>query len=123
MLKRTPLNRGTSTLKRGHIKKVSKKKLVSIVDRVVESHRLKEFYFKIWNSRPHICINCGSYLGEELRSYHIEHLLEKSKYPELIDEPLNIEFACLTCHNSKTNGHPGKNHREAIEKAKQLLLN
>ena len=121
MLKRTPLKRGSSTLKKTAIKKVSKESLTNIIDRVSEGHRLKEFYFKIWNSRPHICVSCGCSLGNELRSYHIEHLLEKSKYPELIDEPLNIMLVCLDCHTKKTNGNPTKKHQEEINKVKELF--
>lgn len=123
MLKRTPLKKGTSTLKRGPLKKVSKKRVSKIIDKVSYIHLMHEAFYKFWNSRVHICESCGDYLGNELRSYHVDHLLEKSKYPEYKTEPLNFYLVCLTCHNSKTNGSPTKNHREAIEKAKQLLLN
>lgn len=123
MLKCTPLKKGTSTLKRAPLKKVSKKGVEKIVSRVAEMKLMHEAFYTFWNSRPHRCQSCGCSLGDVLHSYHVDHLLEKSKYPEFKLEPLNFYLVCLTCHNSKTNGKPTENHRLAIENAKKLLLN
>lgn len=74
-----------------------------------------DFFLKIWNERPHICGNCNKSLGSEPRSYHFDHLLEKSIYKDLkyVDE--NIFLICLECHNNKSNGFPGEKHKLAIE--------
>ena len=78
-----------------------------------------QFFTFIWNIKlPHECENCGKWLGKEPLSYMFDHLLEKSKYPELEYEEDNICYICLECHDNKTRGFPGEKHKQLIEKAK-----
>jgi 5-methylcytosine-specific restriction endonuclease McrA len=65
----------------------------------------KDFYQTIWESRDHICENCNTFLGNEPRTYHFDHTLEKSKFPDLRYKEDNIMLLCLQCHSSKTNGY------------------
>ena len=81
-----------------------------------------EFYNRIWNKRPHKCEVCGKELGNELSTGYMDHLLEKSSYPDLRHEEDNIIVVCLDCHYLKTNGFPKPLHQEAIEKAKERFL-
>ena len=119
-MKKTPLKRKPLKVKRSKIKNYSDKGFQKHLDKINENHLMKEEFFKFWNSRVHICESCGVGLGDELRSYHIDHLLEKSKYPELKLEPLNFYLVCLDCHYKRTNGHPTPKHQEAINKIKEL---
>ena len=66
---------------------------------------MREFFRTIWNKKKkHDCENCGKWLGSEPLSYMFDHLLEKSKHPELKFEEDNIMLVCLECHDNKTRG-------------------
>jgi len=66
---------------------------------------MNAFFLQIWNKRKqHDCENCGKWLGKEPLSYMFDHLLEKSKHPELKYEEDNIMLVCLECHDNKTRG-------------------
>lgn len=66
-----------------------------------------------------VCQSCGQRLGFKPLNYYFDHLIEKSKRPELAMEKDNIFLCCLSCHSLKTDGHPTKKHQEAIQKAKE----
>jgi 5-methylcytosine-specific restriction endonuclease McrA len=75
----------------------------------VDDHRnisdMKAFFLQVWNKKQkHECENCGKWLGNEPLSYMFDHLLEKSKYPELKYTEENIMLVCLECHDNKTRG-------------------
>jgi len=121
-MKKTPLKRSMTPLKRTPIKRKpvdpEKKKARE------EQHNLdKAFYMSIWESRPHYCVSCNKYLGSEPSTYNFDHILEKAKYPELRYEKNNIGLLCLQCHGSKTNGFPSKKYQEIIEGTKKMFLN
>jgi 5-methylcytosine-specific restriction endonuclease McrA len=66
---------------------------------------MKAFFLQVWNKKQkHECENCGKWLGSEPLSYMFDHLLEKSKYPELKYTEENIMLVCLECHDNKTRG-------------------
>lgn len=124
MLKRTPLKRKPFVGKRGPIKR----KVKSQVDfqeeynkKVSASNKMWRFFEDIWNEREHNCQNCGRYLGNIIKSFFFDHLLEKSKYPEFAHVKQNIFLVCADCHICKTNSFPKPKHRAAIEYVKQLL--
>lgn len=66
---------------------------------------MRSFFLSIWNKRPHKCQNCGQHLGNEPLSYMFDHILEKSKYPDLAFEEGNICILCLECHDNKTQAN------------------
>jgi len=67
---------------------------------------MKKFFMQYWmENKEHTCENCRTWLGPEPLTYMFDHVLEKSKYPELAFEPENIMYLCLTCHSKKTDGH------------------
>jgi len=64
------------------------------------------FFMTIWKEKlPHNCENCSRFLGKIPLSYMFDHILEKSKYPQLAFEKDNIEYLCLECHDNKSRGH------------------
>jgi 5-methylcytosine-specific restriction endonuclease McrA len=90
-------------------KALAKTKLSSKVVKKLDNNRkisdMNEFFLQVWNKRKqHDCENCGKWLGNEPLSYMFDHLLEKSKYPELKHEEENIMLVCLECHDNKTRG-------------------
>lgn len=103
------------------IRKQSKVMIDKIPVKKIESHKQMLFFQEIFDERPHICGNCGCPLGDEARSYHFDHLLEKENYPKLKYVKENILLVCLGCHSDKTLGHPGVKHQIAITLAKSLL--
>jgi 5-methylcytosine-specific restriction endonuclease McrA len=73
----------------------------------------------MWNKRKHECENCGKWLGKEPLSYMFDHLLEKSKFPELKHEEDNIMLVCLECHDLKTRGFITDFVRAKIEEVRK----
>lgn len=82
-----------------------------------------EFYNEIWNERPHVCGNCGHFLGQEPRTIYFDHILEKSKYPEYRHTKENIWLLCWDCHTNKTNGIYSDTMKSVIKETRELLLN
>lgn len=119
MLKRTPLKRGSSTLKRTYIKKVSAKKMGSIIDRVSEGHRMKEFFFSIWETRPHVSEVSGTFLGSTPSTVFFHHILPKSKYKEAAYDKNNIILLTFDEHTLVENN---PNIFEEVNKRRELLL-
>ena len=67
---------------------------------------MKKFFLQFWKeNKEHTCENCRTWLGPEPLTYMFDHVLEKSKYPDLAFEPENIMYLCLQCHDTKTRGH------------------
>lgn len=122
-MKRTPLKRkpGPISKKKASItrKPPSAEKLEA---QKIQSEKDREFYNKIWESRPHFCVVCNTYLGSEMKTAYMDHLLEKSIYPKLRYQADNIAVVCLDCHGSKTNGFPKLKHQELINIAKKEFL-
>src|SRR5260221_6923202 len=81
---------------------------------------LMTFFSKIWGQRPHRCEACGNPLGQESRTYHFDHLVEKSKHPDRAFDTNNIFLCCLVCHGKKTAGHPMPKHEQAILQYKEI---
>lgn len=84
-----------------------------------QSEKDREFYNKIWQSRPHRCVVCNVSLGSEMKTVYMDHLIEKSTHPELRYEPDNITVVCIDCHGCKTNGFPKPKHEQLIDEAKK----
>ena len=70
-----------------------------------EIRKMWDFFALIWKKRPiHKCATCGKWLGNEPLSYMFDHILEKSKYPQLKYEEDNLQYLCLLCHDNKGRG-------------------
>lgn len=77
---------------------------------------MKQFFMNFWRTHnPHVCEVCNIPLGKEPLSYMFDHVLEKSKYPELAFEEENIMYLCLSCHDEKTRGHYNEITKERIK--------
>lgn len=75
-----------------------------VSQKVKQTEEMFHFFKDVWKERKHECYNCGKWLGNEPLSYMFDHVLEKSKYPELRLERENIALMCLECHDNKTRG-------------------
>lgn len=89
-----------------------------------DSKKLHEWMLSLWNKMPKTkqCRSCGQKIWGEFSTVYFDHLLPKKKYPEFAFEEKNIYFCCGLCHNKKENGFPTPSHKEAIEKARKLLI-
>jgi len=118
-MKRTPLKRKNSRMKNSSLRRKRKIAEEKIEE---ESLRMKNFFQGLWNKIPaslRHCWSCDKLLYEPVRSYYFDHLIEKSKKPELAYDEYNIFLCCLECHALKTDGHPTEVHQKAIEAAKR----
>lgn len=109
-------------MKRTPIKRKSKKTLAAREGREEKNKEMLLFFSRIWysiTSEEQKCQSCGKKLNNPPRNYYFDHLIEKSKRPNLALERDNIFLCCLTCHSLKTDGHPTEAHQAAIEKAKE----
>ena len=84
-----------------------------------DREKMWNFFLEIWKERPHYCQVTGKWLGNTPKSWMFEHILEKSKYPDLAYEKDNVILIDFEPHELKTNGFPLPKHREFIEKAKE----
>lgn len=109
--------------KKSTIKKISEKQKIKNQEKKVQTKLRFEMFLNIWNKlKNKNCWSCNKYLGEEPSPAFFDHLIEKSKYPELDLVEENIFICCENCHANKTNGHPSLIHMEAIKQAKIKLL-
>jgi hypothetical protein len=125
-MKKTPLKRGNSQLKKVPLKKTSsmgiKRKTPDpkyLADRKQQRTNDIEFYEKIWSKRKHICEICSAPLYNEISTAFFDHLIEKAIHPELRYEENNIILVCIDCHSLKTNGFMGAEYADRILKAKK----
>lgn len=84
----------------------------------VQISQMRQLFLSVWSKRVHNCENCGRWLGKEPFSYMFDHILEKSKYPELKFEENNISLLCLECHDEKTRGIVSEKYQEKINQTK-----
>ena len=68
--------------------------------RANKKNKVGEIYIfkEIWSERHHYCVNCGKFLGHEVKSYFFSHIKSKGAYPELKYNKDNIELLCFDCH-------------------------
>lgn len=99
------------------INKVSIKQTTKLLDKKTMSNIQMQLFMAHWLLKPHVCEVCNAYLGSENKSIYHDHLLEKSKYPELRFVIENLLLVCFECHQCKTNGFPKIKHQEYINKA------
>lgn len=111
-------------MKRTPLKKISKKREQKLHLERAENVRMWGFlasWYLLLPPGSKVCQSCGKKLPD-LPAYHnFDHLIEKSKRPDLAMETDNIFLCCLDCHTLKTNGHPTEKHEEAIRKAKEIF--
>lgn len=108
---RKPLKTKMLTTFNKTVKNVDNKRIIS---------DMNAFFLQIWNKKKqHDCENCGKWLGKEPLSYMFDHLLEKSKFPELKYEEENIMLVCLECHDNKTRGFLTDLVRAKIEEVRK----
>lgn len=110
----------TGGLKSTSLKRVSeKKKSEDPQIKKDQQDKDREFYMSIWNERGPKCESCDCPLfTNEPTSANMDHLMPKSKFPELRYEKENILVVCLACHTNREGGFPRPRHLEAIERAK-----
>lgn len=63
-----------------------------------------ELFLSIWSVRPHICTNCGMFLGDEPRAHYFAHIIPKSRGEKYRLDPNNIQILCFLCHHAFDHG-------------------
>jgi len=58
-----------------------------------------DMFIKIWEERPHVCVECGKRLGDKLNVSYFSHRRSKGAYPELRLVKSNIDILCTECHH------------------------
>lgn len=70
--------------------------------------KLQKFYVDCWESMPHICAETGDVIPEYnpkhpkyayLVSFHVAHILKKSKYPQFMYDKRNIIILSIDAHS------------------------
>ena len=61
--------------------------------------QLKKVYKEMSETRPHRCTGCGSH-----RQLTHSHIIPRSRSRELVCDPNNITYHCLSCHRKWENG-------------------
>lgn len=56
-------------------------------------------FIEIWGSRPHYCVKCGKWLGNDPKPAFFSHIKSKGARPDLRLDPNNIELLCEECHH------------------------
>ena len=56
------------------------------------------FFHWIWKNKPHICEECGKPLTIYSATY-ISHILSRGAYPEMANDPRNVNILCAEHHN------------------------
>ena len=106
-------------MKRSPLKKISEKKKAMLEQSKKEQIEMWNFFYQIWENRVHRCEICNISLGLLPQSYMFDHIIEKSKRPDLKFVSDNIVLTCLECHSCKSNGHPKEKHLQLINKLKE----
>lgn len=88
-----------------------------------ETEKQWELFQEMWKELPDRkkCWSCDKPVYGQNKPLYWDHLLEKSKYPELRYEKKNLFFCCGDCHQKKNMGWPTQKHKEAIENAKLIF--
>lgn len=109
----------TGGFKRSSRLKTRKESQEEIEENKAEKEKMWALFEEVFKERgPYSQID-GTYLGNEVRSYMVDHLIEKSAHPELKYEKENLFLVTFDQHQRKTLGFPDSIHKEAIQKAKQ----
>ena len=65
----------------------------------IDNTKMVSFFKKYWDEHPiRRCYECGCVLYQ-YKSWHIHHILEKSKYKDLAFDNDNIVYVCLEHHS------------------------
>ena len=123
MLRKTPLKRGTSSLKQSPMKKGkglrAKPKTQEQKDQQREDiEKMWLLFEEHWNKEPHRCTICSRKLyGDNLSVYH-HHVLAKGieRYKHLKYEIGNLQIVCWECHSGIENG--SINNDKQVERVK-----
>ena len=117
MLKRTPIQRKSGTLKKTGKIKPRKKSDEEKQEQRDHHEKMWELFNQHWAIKEHKCEQCFSSLWGQNKSLYHHHLLEKSvpKYKHLTFEIENLMLLCGDCHTKVTNGFLEKNVGERTE--------
>ena len=112
-----------SLMKRTRLKKVSERGLIKRKEAAERTKQLHLVMYNWWNSFGSYkrCMSCNCLLPMEFSTMNVDHLLSKSKYPDLAFDEDNFFLCCGHCHTKKENGFPTDKHKQAIEKVKLKL--
>jgi len=121
---KSPIKKGNNKLKKSYISKQPSEK--QLAKKEIKKEKTKKIHQAMYNwwlkQEKNQCMSCGCNLPSEFHTWMVDHLLEKSQYPELALEEYNFYLTCFDHHSAKTNGFPHLTHKAAIENAKYWLI-
>jgi hypothetical protein len=106
-------------LKRGGFIKRKQKSLEQKEQARIEGEKMWALFEEVFKERGPYSEIDGTYLGSELRSWMVDHLLPKSRFKHLKYEKDNLFLVTFEQHQLKESGYPLPLHKEAIERARQ----
>lgn len=81
------------------------------------------FYKWVWQFKPIYCeCGCNKKLSLNINLSSIDHIKEKSIYPQYKYSKSNIMFLHPDCHSNKTQGFKNKNMKDKLEWANNNLI-
>jgi len=118
------LSRGSGKLSGGGPIKRKQKTQAEKDQQSADIERMWKLFDEHWKLKGEgliyrMCESCQDSIWGENKSLYHDHLLEKSRYPELKYEMDNLALVCTECHTKKTAGSPTEKHRGLIEQAKK----
>jgi len=109
--------------KKKAINKISEKGLIKKKEKSERTKEIHQAMYNWWLKQPkNECMACGCKLPNDFHTWMVDHLIEKSTYPEFALDERNFFLICFEDHSAKTNGFARPKHIEAIRKAKIELL-
>jgi len=121
--RKTPLKRGTGTLKRSTGLKRKPKTKEQIQQNKEDGQRMMELFDEHWLLKTkqggyHYCESCGCAIYGENKTIYHHHCWPKSKHPEHALKVEGLMLLCWQCHSNIENGIMSNETREKIEEIK-----
>lgn len=101
-MKRTPLKRGNSTLKRSPLKKQSEKGKQKRLEDAAKTAEMQFVFLEIWYSLglgQRVCYETGEKLYGEPLSAYFHHVLPKERFPQYTNSKWNIVLLTIEAHD------------------------
>jgi hypothetical protein len=85
-----PLSSGKGLNKKSFFSKPKEEDIINVLKKSIESDKLKKFFELCWKNKTHYSEISGKFLGNEIKTIYLHHILPKSKYPEACFDEENI---------------------------------
>lgn len=87
-----------------------------------------KFFLFVWDNKPHICEETGTYLGQTMRAEYMSHILSRGAHIEMWNDPRNINILSPESHRKWETGKKEKmriwdKNKEIISRLKSEYAN